>query len=95
MVEQIAGPGAKLVAVRGAAELRDDEWAVVWASAGRSTRLAPVCESAMPQNDDLAAWFRALAGEGRGYCVAVVKESTPREVLQRAGVTRDSMVRSR
>ncbi|MET8537977.1 DUF6461 domain-containing protein [Streptomyces sp. NPDC005065] len=92
VVEQIAGPGTELVVVCGAAELRDDAGAVVWASAGRSTRLAPVREPAMPQNHDLAAWFGALAGEGRGYCVAVVKKSTPREVLQRTGLTRGSVV---
>ncbi len=45
----------------------------------------------MPQNDDLAAWFGALAGEGRGYCVSVVRASTPQEVLQRTGFTRDSV----
>lgn len=94
VVEQIAGPGTELVVVRGAAELRDDAGAVVWASAGRSTRVAPVREPAMPQNDDLAAWFGALAGEGRGYCVAVVAESTPQEVLERTGVTRGSVVRT-
>ena len=92
VVEQIAGPGAELVVVRGAAELRDDAGAVVWVSAGRSTRPAPVREPAMPRNQDLAAWFGALAGEGRGYCVAVVRESTPWEVLQRTGLPRGAMV---
>jgi hypothetical protein len=95
VLEQIAGPGAELVLVRGAAELRDHEGAVVWASAGRSTRLAPVREPTMPQNDDLAAWFDALAGEGRGYCVAVVKDSTPLEVLQRTGVPRRTVMQAR
>ncbi|WP_280887929.1 DUF6461 domain-containing protein [Streptomyces sp. LBL] len=93
VVEQIAGPGAELVVVRGGAELRDDAGAVVWASAGRSTRLAPVREPAMPQNEVLAAWFGALAGKGTGYCVAVVKESTPLEVLRRTGVPPGSEVR--
>ena len=93
VVEQIAGPGAELVVVRGAAELRDEAGAVVWASAGRPIRLAPVREPAVPQNDDLAAWFGALVGEGRGYCIAVVQESTQGEVLQRAGVTGSSVVR--
>ncbi|MGW1412571.1 DUF6924 domain-containing protein [Streptomyces sp. NPDC002403] len=93
VMEQIAGPGTELIVVRGAAELRDDAGTVVWASEGSSTRPAPVREPAMPQNDDLAAWFRALVGEDRGYCVAVVKESTPREVLQRTSAFRDSMVR--
>jgi hypothetical protein len=46
------------------------------------TRLAPVREPAVPQNDDLAAWFGALAGEGHGHSVAVVKDSTPLEELQ-------------
>jgi hypothetical protein len=92
VLEQIAGPGAGLVLVRGAAELRDDAGDVEWASADRSTRLAPVREPAVPQNDDLAAWFGALAGEGHGYSVAVVKDSTPLEVLQRTGIPRDSVV---
>jgi hypothetical protein len=64
VVEQIAGPGAELIVVRGAAELRDDTGAVVWVSAGRSTRQAPVPEPAVPRNDDLAAWFGVLAGPG-------------------------------
>ncbi|MCO5969271.1 DUF6924 domain-containing protein [Actinoallomurus soli] len=91
VVEQIAGPGAELVVVRGAAELRDDTGAVVWASADRWSRVAPVREPAIPQNDDLAAWFGALVGEGRGYCVAVVRESTPQDVLERTGVAPGSM----
>jgi hypothetical protein len=94
VVEQIAGPGAELTVVRGTAELRDDAGAVVWASAGRSVRPAPVREPGIPQNDDLAAWFGALAGEGRGYCVAVVRDSGPEEVLRRAGLTRDSVLRT-
>ncbi|MFB9833425.1 DUF6924 domain-containing protein [Actinoallomurus acaciae] len=94
VVEQIAGPGTELVLVRGAAELRDDAGAVVWASAGRSMVPAPVREPAIPQNEDLAAWFGALAGNGRGYCVAVVRQSTPQEVLERTGVPRDSVVRA-
>jgi hypothetical protein len=94
VVEQIAGPGTELVVVRGAAELRDEAGALVWASAGRSTRPAPVREPAIPQNDDLAAWFGALAGEGRGYCFAVVRESTPQEVLQRTGLARGSVMRT-
>ncbi|MFJ4153037.1 DUF6924 domain-containing protein [Streptomyces galbus] len=93
VVEEISGPGTELVVVRGRAELRDDAGAVVWASAGRSMLLTPVHEPAVPHNDDLAAWFGALVGEGRGYCVAVVKGSTPHEVLRRAGVTPGSDVR--
>ena len=34
----------------------------------------------------------ALVGEGHGYSVAVVKDSTPLEVLQRTGIPRDSVV---
>jgi hypothetical protein len=93
VVEEIAGPGAELVVVRGAAELRDGAGGVVWASAGRSAPVAPVREPAVPQNDDLAAWFGALAGAGRGYCIAVVRDATAWEVLERAGVPRDSVVR--
>jgi hypothetical protein len=85
VLEQIAGPGAELVVERGAAELRDDAGAVVWASSHRSQRPAPVREPGLAQNDDLAAWFAALTG--RGHCVAVVRDSTPREVLGRTGVT--------
>ncbi|WP_329245374.1 hypothetical protein OG417_49555 [Actinoallomurus sp. NBC_01490] len=94
VVEEIAGPGAELTVVRGAAELRDETGAVVWASAGRSTRPAPVREPAMPPNDDLAAWFGALVGEGRGYCVAVVRDGDPEEVLRRTGVAPDAVLRS-
>lgn len=86
VVEEIAGPGAELVVVRGRAELRDSAGTPVWSSAGRSTWMGPVREPAIPQEDDLAAWFRSLAGDGRGYCVAVVSGSTAAEVLERAGV---------
>ncbi|MER8225763.1 hypothetical protein ABTZ58_35520 [Streptomyces sp. NPDC094143] len=93
-MERIAGPGTELVVARGAAELRDETGAVVWASANSSTRIGagPVREPTMPHNDALAAWFAALMGQGHGFCVAVVKESTPAEVLARVGVTSDSAV---
>ncbi|GAA0330508.1 hypothetical protein NE235_21315 [Actinoallomurus spadix] len=94
MVEEIAGPGAELVVVRGAAELRDDTGAVVWSSAGSWSRVASVREPAIPHNDDLAAWFGALVGQGRGYCVAVVRESTPQDVLERTGVAPGSVTRT-
>lgn len=45
----------------------------------------------MPHSDDLVAWFGALAGDGRGYCIAVVKRSTPGEVLERSGVAPGSV----
>jgi hypothetical protein len=95
-MERIAGPGAELVVARGAAELRDETGAVVWASASPSARVAskPVREPAVPRNDALAAWFGALMGQGRGSCVAVVKETTPVEVLERLGVGPDSAVRA-
>lgn len=93
VLEEIAGPGAELTVVRGAAELRDDAGSVVWQSAPPVNRPAPAREPAMPANEDLAAWFRALAGEDRGYCVAVVSESTPREVLRRAGLPEGAAVR--
>ncbi|MER7974224.1 hypothetical protein ABTX35_35325 [Streptomyces sp. NPDC096080] len=91
-MERIAGPGTELVVARGAAELRDETGAVVWASANSSTRIGsgPVREPTMPHNDALAAWFAALMGQRHGFCVAVVKESTPAEVLERVGVTSDS-----
>ncbi|MEU9407495.1 hypothetical protein AB0E08_17700 [Streptomyces sp. NPDC048281] len=93
VLEEIAGPGAELVVVRGAAELRDDAGAVVWASDVGWDRPPPVREPAVPHNDVLAAWFSALAGEDRGYCVAVVKDSTPQEVLRRAGLAEDMVTR--
>jgi hypothetical protein len=94
-IERIAGPGTELVVARGAAELRDETGAVVWASANGSTRVVsgPVREPTMPRNDALAAWFGALMGQGHGFCVAVVKESTSAEVLERIGVMPGSAVR--
>ncbi|HEX3829119.1 MAG TPA: hypothetical protein VHV82_17795 [Sporichthyaceae bacterium] len=93
-MERIAGPGTELIVARGAAELRDETGALVWASAESSTRISsgPVREPAMPHNDALAAWFGALTGQGHGFCVAVVKDSTPVEVLERVGATADSVV---
>ncbi|OON80989.1 hypothetical protein B1H18_09165 [Streptomyces tsukubensis] len=91
-VERIAGPGAELVVVRGAAVLRDDTGVIVWSSEG-GARPAPVREPALPHNDTLAAWFGALVGQGHGYCVAVVKQSTPAEVLARIGVASGAAVR--
>lgn len=89
VVEQIAGPGAELTLVRGRAELRDEAGGVVWAS--RAEQAVPVRQPAMPQSDELAVWFAALVGEHTGYCVAVVKQSTPGEVLERAGVAPESV----
>ncbi|WP_033287958.1 DUF6924 domain-containing protein [Amycolatopsis jejuensis] len=93
-MERIAGPGSELVVARGAAELRDEAGAVVWASVNRSTRIASraVREPAMPLNETLAAWFAALSGQGQGFCVAVVKDSTPAEVLEGVGVAPGSAV---
>jgi hypothetical protein len=94
-LERIAGPGAELVVTRGAAELRDDTGTVVRSSASNATRISAraVREPAMPPNDALAAWFAALLGQGRGFCVAVVKGSTPAAVLEHLGVTPDSAMR--
>ena len=91
VVEEIAGPGDELTIVRGAAELRDGTGAVVWAS--RSTRAPSVRLAAIPRAQDLAGWFGALVGADRGYCVAVVKESTPEQVLESAGLPQDSTMR--
>lgn|GEM_PF-6826994 len=85
VLEQIAGPGAELVVVRGAVELRDDAGTVVWASCPRLQRPAPVRAQGLAHNADLVAWFAALTGGG--HCVAVVRGSTPREVLGRTGAT--------
>lgn len=90
-LEQIAGQGAELVVVRGTVVLRDDAGVIMWSSNGGS-RPAPVREPALPQNADLAAWFAALVGPGRGYCIAVVKGATPHEVLKRADVAQESVV---
>ncbi|WP_265736677.1 DUF6924 domain-containing protein [Streptantibioticus cattleyicolor] len=94
-LERIAGPGTELVVARGAAELRDETGGVVWASANGPARLdgTPVREPAVPRNDVLAAWFGALIGQGRGFCVAVVEESSPTQVLERLGVVPCSVVR--
>ncbi|MFG1603483.1 DUF6924 domain-containing protein [Actinoplanes sp. NPDC049265] len=86
VIEQIGGPGTELVVIRGRAELRDEHGTAVWWSAGRTIWRDPVREPAIPQDEALTAWFRALAGEGRGYCVAVGSGSTPGDVLARAGV---------
>ena len=90
-LELVAGSGAELVVVRDAVVLRDDAGVIVWSSTAGS-RPAPVREPALPQNADLAAWFGALVGPGRGYCIAVVRGTAPREVLERAGVARESVV---
>lgn len=49
--------------------------------------------TAIPRAEELAAWFGALVGADRGYCVAVVKESTPGQVLERAGLSQGSTMR--
>jgi hypothetical protein len=90
-LERIAGMGAELVVVRGAVVLRDDAGVIMWSSTAGS-RPAPVREPALPRNEDLAAWFGGLVGPGRGYCIAVVRGSTPREVLERAGIAQESAV---
>ncbi|MGQ4515288.1 DUF6924 domain-containing protein [Streptomyces sp. DW26H14] len=90
-LEQIAGRGAELAVVRDAVVLRDDAGVVVWSSTA-GPRPAPVREPALPRDDDLVAWFGGLVGPGRGYCLAVIKASTPHEVLERAGLGRESVV---
>ncbi|WP_216898381.1 DUF6924 domain-containing protein [Nocardia alni] len=83
VLEQIAGPGAELVVERGGVELRDDAGALVWASSPRSQRPGPVREPRLAHNEDLLTWFNVLSGHG--HCVAVAKDSTPEQVLERIG----------
>ncbi len=85
VLEEIAGPGTELVVERGGVELRDDAGAVVWASTPRSQRPAPVREPRLANNEDLRTWFNVLSGNG--HRVAVAKDSTPEQILERIGVT--------
>ncbi|WP_067672836.1 hypothetical protein [Nocardia miyunensis] len=84
VLEQISGPGVELVVERGAAELRDDTGNPVWASSPGSQRPTPVRAPELAQDDALAAWFTALIGTG--HCVAVARDTTPRQVLDQLGV---------
>jgi len=90
-LEQIAGQGAELVVVRDAVVVRDGAGVIMWSS-NSGSRPAPVRQPALPQNADLAAWFAALVGPGRGYCIAAVKATTPHQILERAGIARESVV---